>query len=92
MVVPGWSSVVLEQLADTVEEFAAEQSAEGTHRKEELALLGRTPVLAIRTERAAADDAVKVGMKVELLTPGMEDCGDANIATQPAAAEFEECG
>jgi hypothetical protein len=39
--------------------------------KEELSLFGRAPSFAIRTQGSAGDNAVKMGMEVELLSPGM---------------------
>jgi hypothetical protein len=51
---------------------------------------GGAPTLAIGAESAAGDDDVEMGMEVELLTPGVEHSGEAQITAQAMASELEE--
>ena len=80
----------MEQGLEGGEEFAAKQRGEGANRKEEFPLLGRGEALAVGAEGAPGDDAMEVGMEVELLAPGVENGADPQLAAQPLTTELEQ--
>ena len=75
-------------------ELSPELSGKDPGGDEEAAATG--PKLPVPGEPAAGDDAVDVGMEVELLPPGMEDLDDARGGTQepPVSGELQQglCG
>lgn len=66
---------------ETFEEQAAEEPREHPHRQEE-ARPARNPMLAVRRDAATRHDAVHVGMMIEVLSPGVQDGGDADLYTE----------
>jgi hypothetical protein len=63
---------------EAVHEFASEQRAEDVDRQQEIRRRA-DPGLAVGREPTAGDDAVGVGMKMQVARPGVQDGGDAKL-------------
>ena len=66
---------------ETLQEQAPEQAGEHANRQEEAGPAG-DPTLAIRRYAAARNDAVDMGMVIEVLAPGVQDGGDADVGAE----------
>ena len=96
---------VLERLAVSVElefaggveseqpgaELALEHAGDGVHGEEPAGLFGTGPGV-LGGEAAASDQAMEVGMVHEVLAPGVEDGGEAQLGLEALLAELEERG
>src|SRR5207249_2906800 len=73
------------------EEFAAEEPGEDADGPE-MAWARAPPAGAVGRQAAAGDDAVDVGVELEVAGPGMEDHGDAEAGAEPSrvVAQREE--
>jgi len=80
---------LLAQGGQSVQELAAKDRTHRTDRKQVVAGLDRLPA-ARRTEGSAGDNAVDVGMQRELLSPRVQDRGDADLAPKPFATQAQE--
>ena len=63
------------------EEFAAEEFSEDFHREEEFGS-GADPASAIGRESASCDDAMKVRVKLKVLSPRMENGGETHLGSE----------
>ena len=75
-------------------ELAAHQLGQGLGREEE-ALAGGTPIIAVGRDAARGDEAMDMRVVEELLRPGMKDGEDADGAADEAAIAGElndRCG
>jgi hypothetical protein len=82
--------------AEEFEEFRAEEAAEDPHREEESLSTG-DPARSVEGDPAPRDDAVKVGVQMEVLAPGMQDGEESEMCPEMlrVAADREErlsCG
>ena len=82
---------VLVGLGQCLEILGAEHRRECAHRKQEPGL-GGDPALAIGAQGSAGDHAVDMDVLIELLAPGVQDHGDAELPAEPAriAAKFQQ--
>jgi hypothetical protein len=64
-----------------VEELPSEDPAEDFDGKEEL-LSRRNPLLAIRSDSTSGNDAMEVWVKIEALTPRVQDRKESDVGTQ----------
>src|SRR5439155_1395884 len=73
------------------EKLASEEAAEDAHRKE-VAAGGGDPPRRVEREAPTRDDAVEVGMELEVAGPGVQHGGHAEACPQPGgiAADGEE--
>jgi hypothetical protein len=71
----------LECSLKVVEELPAEYSAEDFDVNEEV-LSRRDPLLSVGRESSARDDTMDVRVRVEPLTPGVEDSQEADSGTE----------
>ena len=80
----------VEELRETVEEFAPKLRAQDIDRKQEFLVRVDPPVLGI--EAAAGHDAMNVRMKNEITGPGVDDGGNPEHAAQALriAGELQE--
>ena len=65
-------------LGQTLQEETAEKVAENPDREKEAAAAAN-PLVMVWGQTAAGNDAVQVGMKVKVLTPGMEHREEAGL-------------
>jgi len=72
---------LVEGLLEGVQILGPEDLREGAHREEEVRV-GGDPSRALWGEGAAGDEAMKVDVLAEVLAPGVQDGGDAEIASQ----------
>jgi hypothetical protein len=77
------------QPLQTVDKLAREHRCHGMNGEEEAGLGGTGPS-EVRGESAACDQAVEVGMVHEVLPPGVEESGDANLGVELVLAKFQE--
>ncbi len=82
----GSSTVELEQALvvgspQSSEELPSEETAEDSHGEKE-AVSAVLPVRPVSRDAAAGDDAVDVGMVLEILAPGMLDGKDGDFGTE----------
>jgi len=77
--------------AHCIEELSAEELPQGVDRKEVVAG-GGDPALGIRGQTTAGDDAVDVGVKAQVSSPGVKDGGDTEVGAEALwiTPEFEE--
>ena len=77
--------------AHCIEELSAEELPEGVDRKEVVAG-GGDPALGIRGQTSSGDDAVDVGVKAQVASPGVKDGGDTEVGAEALwiTPEFEE--
>jgi hypothetical protein len=66
---------------EAFEEQASEQAREHPHGQKEAGPTGN-PTIAIRRDAATGDDAMNVGMVVEVLAPSMEYGRDADVSAE----------
>ena len=67
--------------SEVCDELLAEKATQDSHRDEEV-LSARDPLIAIRGDSATWDNAVDVWMMVQILTPGVKHCKEADLGTQ----------
>jgi len=74
------------------EDQSAEAVGEDSEREEE-ALMRGDPAFGGSVESASGDDAVDMGVVVEVASPGVQDGGDGDLATEEAGigGEITEC-
>ena len=79
-------------VGEEVEILAAEDLRQGGGGEEESAAGWSQPALAVGAQGAVGDDAVDMDVLPEILPPGVEHHGDAELAAEPAgiAAELEQ--
>ena len=82
--------VLREELLQSGNELAAEDSAECCDRQEEAAR-GIDPSGAIKSQAAGGNDVVDMGMMFEVLSPGMEHAEESDVGSQVLriASQFE---
>jgi hypothetical protein len=75
------------------EELAAEELGQDTDGEEE-ALAAVDPVFSIQGQTAPGDDAMQVGVELEVLTPGVEKRGEADLSTEVTrvGSDLVQCG
>jgi hypothetical protein len=86
--------LALEQkLLELRRELAAEDTAENPDRQQEARRCGN-PSGAVEREATARNDAVNMGMMLEVLSPGMEHAEQADVSTEMlgVACDLEQCG
>ena len=71
----------MKSLLQTLQKLTPDNLREGPDREEE-AVSGCDPSLAIRTEPPARYHQVQMGVKVEVLIPGVQDCREAQLGPQ----------
>ena len=69
-------------LLERFEKLAAEDFAENPFRKKEAIISGAHPMGMIARQAASGDDAVNVGMMLQLLIPGVEDAEEADLGAE----------
>src|SRR3974390_3756166 len=74
-------SALTESLLQGLQKLASDDLGEGPDGEEE-AVSGCDPSAAIRAESPARDHQVQMGMKVEVLIPGVQDCSEAHLGPQ----------
>jgi hypothetical protein len=62
-------------------EFGPEEAAEYFDRKKKLPAT-RNPAALVKRDSPAGNDAVEVGMMIQVLSPGMQHCQKANASAQ----------
>ena len=72
-------------------ELALEHAGDGVHGEEPAGLFGTGPGV-LGGEAAAGDQAMEVGMVHEVLAPGVEDGGEAQLGLEALLAKLEEGG
>jgi hypothetical protein len=72
---------VLPGAVESVKELAAEELGQDLDGKEE-ALAPGQPAGAVESKSAAGDDAVEMGMEEQVLAPGVEHRGDADVGAE----------
>src|SRR5450759_2241692 len=72
---------VLEGDSEVVQEDSAKEAREHAHGQEEVLFAG-DPALAISRQAAGGDDAVKMGMVEQVLSPGVQDGEEADCRVQ----------
>ena len=82
--------VLREQLLQSSDELAAEDSAQCVNRQEEAAR-GIDPSGAVESQAAGGNDVVDMGMMLEVLSPGMEHAEESDVGSQVLgiASQFE---
>ena len=70
------------RLLECLDEFATENLAEDSYREKEVAIPGRNPMRVIRRKAPGGNDAVNVGMMLQLLIPGMEDAEEPDFGAE----------
>ena len=77
---------------EEVEILAAEDFRQGGGGEEESPAHGGEPALAVGAQGAVGDDTVDMDVLPEILPPGVQHHGDAELAAEPAgiAAELEQ--
>ncbi len=80
-------------LLERSDEFAAENLAENADREKELVVTGAYPVRVIARQAAGGDDAVDVGVVLELLVPSVEDAEEADFGAEMlgVGGNFQQC-
>jgi len=69
-------------LLESGDEFAAEDLAENPDREEELVVTGANPASVVRRQATSGDDAMDVGMMLQLLVPGVQDTEKADLGAE----------
>ena len=69
-------------LLERFQKLAAEDYAENRFRKKEAIIARAHPVRVIRRQAAGSDDAVDVGMMLQLLIPGVKDAEEADLGSE----------
>jgi hypothetical protein len=64
-----------------IEELAAEHAAEDLHREKER-ILGMNPMGVAWIETAGRNDAVKMRMQSQVLSPGMQNAEEADLGSK----------
>ena len=72
----------LVSVLESGQEFAAKQPAQDLHG-EQVARPGGDPTAAVRTEPTAGDHTMQMGMKHQILPPGVQDGRDTDLCPQP---------
>jgi hypothetical protein len=83
-----------QELLERSRKLASEDATENTDRQEETWRRGK-PSGAIERESASGDDAMQVGMMLQVLSPGVQDTEQSDIGSQVlrVASDFEQrCG
>src|ERR1700684_3787673 len=82
-----------EELLQSSDELATEDSAQCVNRQEE-ARRGIDPSGAIESQAAGRNDVVDMGMMLKVLTPGMEYAEESDVGSQVLriASQFEHRG
>src|SRR5271169_7084384 len=73
--------VVFEELLQSSDELAAEDSAQCVNREEE-AVRGIDPSGAIESQAASGNDVMHMGMMLEVLSPGVEHAEKSDVGSQ----------
>jgi hypothetical protein len=82
--------LVVEGVLEQAQQLAAEDLGKDTHRQEEVAA-GGDPAGVVDGEAPAGDDAVDMRMVEELLGPGVQDGGEADLRAEAPAGDRVEC-
>ena len=79
------------ELEQSAAELALEHLGNRPHREQPASLLGPGPGI-LNSESATGDQAMEVGMVHEVLAPGMEDGGEAQLGAEMFLAKLQESG
>jgi hypothetical protein len=90
--IPIWSTnlLVVEGVLEQAQQLAAEDLGKDAHGREEVAA-GGDPAGVVDGEPPAGDDAVDRRMVEELLGPGVQDGGEADLRAEAPAGDRVEC-
>ncbi len=69
-------------MSKSLDELGSEDFGKCTYGEEEALMSRRNEFFLIQGERASRDHAVQMRMQREILTPGVEDGGDAKPAAR----------
>ena len=69
-------------LLQSFDELAAKDFTENSFGEKEARAPGAHPVRVIPREAAGSDDAVNVGMMLQLLIPGVQDAEEADLCAE----------
>ena len=80
-------------LLERFKKLAAENFAKDLLREKEAVISRVHPVVVIARQAAGGNDAVNVGMMLQLLVPGVEDAEEANLGAKMLGVrrDFDEC-
>ncbi len=76
-------------IGEEVEILPAEDLGESGRWEQESLARGGDPALLVRAQGSAGDDAVDVDVLSQILAPGVQHHGDAELAAEPAGIAAE---